>query len=236
LPVGIVATNSHLAPAPPDCADIGGPAPGLKAGAGWSSRSPWPAAAVDGTASSSPTKRANTTRRISGYSIPSAGPQPPARRALYLGTIRAVEASADSTARFRLVAFALALLVVGALVLVAVLAAGGSGDDEPGLAVERLAAVGGGSPELVFYVRDRAKNVPATTGGKRSVTAECLDEGGKVLFRGRQAWPFGYPDGKQLDPHVHQPVSRRDAALVTRCRLKGTSPELAGEVGEAAAR
>ena len=130
----------------------------------------------------------------------------------------------------------MAALAVGALVLVALLSGGASGGDEPGLTVERVAAVGGGTPELVIYVRDRAKNVPTTADGMRSVTAECVDKGGKVLVRDRQRWPFGYPDGRQLDPHVHQPVSQLNARLVTRCRLKGTRPELAGDVGEAAVR
>jgi len=118
-----------------------------------------------------------------------------------------------------------------ALVLVAVLSAGGSSGEQSGLAIERLAPVGGGTPELVIYVQDRAKNVPATANGSQSVTLECLDKRGKVLVRTPQTWPFGYPDGEQLDPHVHQTVNERVAALVTRCRLKGTRPLLEGRIG-----
>jgi hypothetical protein len=83
----------------------------------------------------------------------------------------------------------------------------------------------------VIYVQDRADNVSAAAGGSQTVTVECLDKRGKVLVRNPQTWPFGYPDGEQLDPHVHQSVDERVAALVTRCRLKGTKPLLEGEIG-----
>jgi hypothetical protein len=47
------------------------------------------------------------------------------------------------------VAVAVTLVVGGALIVVAVLSAGGKGGDEPGLSIERLGAIGGGGPELV---------------------------------------------------------------------------------------
>ena len=152
-------------------------------------------------------------------------------------TITRVEASGDTTARSRLVAVAVAVLVSGALILVAVLAAGGSNNEQPGLSIERLGAVeAGGEPELVVYVLDRAKNRPQTSGGRARVTLECLDESGKVLVKAGQRWPFGYPDGVELDPHVHQGVGRGVESRVKRCRLAGTRPLLEGEVGGPAVR
>lgn len=51
-----------------------------------------------------------------------------------------------------------------------------------------------------------------------------------------QSWPFGYPDGTTLDPHVHQAVDQGTAARLVRCRLVGTRPLLAGVIGGPAVR
>lgn len=131
-------------------------------------------------------------------------------------------------------ALAVTLVVGGALIVVAVVAAGGG--DESGLAIERIGAIGGGGPELVVYVQDRGKNTLDNSGGRNAITLECTNKAGNVLLRQPQSWPFGYPDGRNLDPHVHQPVEASTAAQLVRCRLAGTRPLLKGEIGGPALR
>jgi hypothetical protein len=139
-------------------------------------------------------------------------------------------------ARQRLVALVVVLVAGGALVAVAVLAAGGNGGSGAGLKIERIEAVGGGGPELVVYVQDRSKNTLETSHGKASVTLECSNRAGRVLLRVAETWPFGFPDGTYLDPHVHQAVDNVTAAKLVRCRLAGTQPLLKGEIGGPAVR
>jgi hypothetical protein len=135
------------------------------------------------------------------------------------------------------VALAVALVVGGALIAVAVVAAGGKGGPDAGLKIERIGTVGGaGGPELVVYVQDRAKNTRASSRGKASVTLECTNKAGKVLLRVPESWPFGFPDGTYLDPHVHQAVDEDTAAKLVRCRLAGTDPLLKGKIGGPAVR
>jgi hypothetical protein len=134
------------------------------------------------------------------------------------------------------VAVAVALVVGGALVAVAVVAAGGKGSEESGLTIERIGAIGGGGPELVVYVQDRGKNTLKTSQSRNAITLECTNKAGKVLLRVPESWPFGFPDGRNLDPHVHQPVDANTAAQLVRCRLAGTRPLLKGEIGGPALR
>jgi hypothetical protein len=60
------------------------------------------------------------------------------------------------------------------------------------------------------------------------VRVECLDSGGKVVFRGQEAWPFSDTDGGEFDPHVHVSMEADALAATARCRLKGTDPPLEG--------
>lgn len=138
--------------------------------------------------------------------------------------------------RHRLVALVVVLVGGGALIAVAVIAAGEKGGKEAGLKIERIGAVGGGGPELVIYVQDRAKNTRETSHGKASITLECTNKAGRVLLRVPESWPFGFPDGTYLDPHVHQPVDEATAGKLVRCRLAGTEPLLKGEIGGPAVR
>jgi hypothetical protein len=132
----------------------------------------------------------------------------------------------ESGARTRLVALAVLLAISVPLVVIA--AAGGGGDEQEtgGLRVERTPA----PPGLTVYVEDPKVNALETTGGEERVEIECVDENGTVVFSKRKPWPFSDTDGGIFDPHVHITIS--SAAVVdriSRCRLAGTDPPLAGE-------
>jgi hypothetical protein len=122
------------------------------------------------------------------------------------------------------VALAVLVAIMIPLVVVAI-AGGGSGDDEPaGLRVERSKGI----PEVVIYLEDPAVNEPATNKDKTRVGVECLDEGGTVVFRGQERWPFSDTDGGVFDPHVHVSIDPAALDRIRRCRLTDTDPPLEG--------
>jgi hypothetical protein len=131
----------------------------------------------------------------------------------------------DNATRTRLVA--LAVLLALAVPLVVIAAAGsGSGDDSEsgGLRVERAK----GAPQVVIYLEDPAVNTPDTNRGRSSVSIECVDGGGAVVFTGKERWPFSDTDGGRFDPHVHVFVRPDRLDTIESCRLKGTDPPLEG--------
>jgi hypothetical protein len=125
--------------------------------------------------------------------------------------------------RTKLVALAVLLAVSVPLVAIAV-AGGGSGDDAPGLRVERTQ----GTPEIVIYLEDPGVNDPRTNRGRTRVRIECLDKGGAVIFRGAERWPFSDTDGGRFDPHAHVFVGPERLERIDSCRFRGTDPQLEG--------
>ena len=132
----------------------------------------------------------------------------------------------EGPARTRLVALVVLLAVAVPLTIVAVIGAGGGDDEEDtGLRVERSPDV---SELLVFLTPE--VNKPERTGGRRSVTIECLDTGGGVVSRRVEPWPFTDTDQNTLDPHVHVPVNPARINDVERCRVRPATPSLEGPV------
>jgi hypothetical protein len=129
----------------------------------------------------------------------------------------------EDASRTRLVALAVLLAISIPLIVIAV-AGGGSGDEPSGLRVERSQ----GASEVTIYVEDPAVNDPETNAGRDVVRIECLDEGGAVVFRARESWPFTDTDGGTLDPHIHLFIPPDALTQVERCRLRGTDPPLEG--------
>ena len=129
----------------------------------------------------------------------------------------------EDASRTRLVALAVLLAVAVPLIVIA-LAGGGSSDEASGLRVEPSP----GAPEVLIFVDDPADNEPETNGGRDVVRIECLDEGGAVVFRTREPWPFTDTDGGKFDPHVHVFIPPDALAQVERCRLRDTDPPLEG--------
>ena len=129
----------------------------------------------------------------------------------------------EGSNRTRIVALAVLLAITVVLVVIAV-AGGGSGDDAPGLRVERAQGI----PEVVIYLEDPGVNDPKTNGGRTRVRIECLDSGGAVIFRGRERWPFSDTDGGRFDPHAHVFVGPELLEQIDSCRFKGTDPALEG--------
>ena len=126
--------------------------------------------------------------------------------------------------RTRLVALAVLLAISVPLVVIAVAGGGSGGDDAPGLRVERAQGI----PEIVIYLEDPGVNDPGTNGGRTRVRIECLDSGGKVIFRGTERWPFSDTDGGRFDPHAHVPVGPERLERIDSCRFRGTDPALEG--------
>jgi hypothetical protein len=129
----------------------------------------------------------------------------------------------ESASRTRWVALAVLAAISVPLVVIAV-AGGGSDDESPGLRVERTKGV----PEVVIYLEDPAVNEPETNRGRELVGIECLDDGGAVVFRSRESWPFSDTDGGIFDPHVHVFVRPERLSEIERCRLRDTDPPLEG--------
>jgi hypothetical protein len=143
-------------------------------------------------------------------------------------------AGTGAAARGRLVALAVLLGVGGVLVVVALLAGGsGGGSESSTLRVERYPTPEG--IELIVYV-EAADNRAEVAGGESRVSVECEDEGGRVVARGEHRWPFRDTDDGTTDAHVHQRVPAAAAAVVTRCRLPGTDPELRGRITDGSLR
>jgi hypothetical protein len=134
--------------------------------------------------------------------------------------------------RGRLPTAGLAVLLA-ALVVAPLAIWGGSSlwddDEEDELRIETLRA-GGGDPELVVSLPDDDLNTLETSGGKPSVTFECLDASGAVELRVEHLFPFTDTDGGVQPPHVHQRLSRRQLSAIERCRLEDTTPPLQGPV------
>lgn len=134
----------------------------------------------------------------------------------------------EGPARTRLVALVVLLAVAVPLTIVAVAGSGGGDDDDDDvtdLRVERSP----GTPELIVFVTPDA-NTPKRTGGRASVTVECLDAGGRVISRQDEAWPLTDTDGDTLDPHAHVPVNPARINDVESCRVRPVEPPLEGPV------
>jgi hypothetical protein len=133
----------------------------------------------------------------------------------------------EGPARTRLVALVVLLAVAVPLVIVAIVGSGGGDEEteETGLRVERSP----GLPELLVYLTPEA-NKAERSGGRESVTVECLDAGGQVVSRQTEAWPFTDTDEQTVDPHAHVPVNPARINDVQRCRVRPTDPPLEGPV------
>jgi hypothetical protein len=133
----------------------------------------------------------------------------------------------DGRARTGLVAIVVVLAVA---VPLAIIALSGGGEQEeaqaaPGLRVERSLNL----PEVVVYV-DPPANRSARARGRRSVTLECVDAGGRLIGAQDEAWPFADTDQNTVDPHAHMALDSAGMAAVDRCRLAGTEPLLEGKL------
>jgi hypothetical protein len=132
----------------------------------------------------------------------------------------------EGPARTRLVALVVLLAVAVPLAIVAVAGSGGSDDEEDtGLRVERSVQL----PELIVFLTPDV-NKPGRTGGRRSVTVECLGPGGGVVASQDAAFPFTDTDRNTLDPHVHVAVDPARLGEVERCRVRPAEPPLEGPV------
>jgi hypothetical protein len=117
------------------------------------------------------------------------------------------------------------LLAVSVPLVVIAVAGGGSDEAEAGLRIEPSTP---DSPGVVIYLEDPEVNELETNHGRNSVTIECMDSGGTVVFRDAQRWPFSDTDGGRFEPHVHVFMDPEQAEQIARCRLKGTEPALEG--------
>jgi hypothetical protein len=134
----------------------------------------------------------------------------------------------EGPARTRLVALVVLLAVSVPLTIVAVVGSGGGGDEgegTAGLRVERSPDL----PEMIVFLTPEV-NTLERTGGRTSVTVECLDTGGRVLSRQDEAWPFTDTDRQTLDPHAHIRVNPARINDVAGCRVRPTDPPLEGPV------
>jgi hypothetical protein len=131
----------------------------------------------------------------------------------------------ESASRTRLVALAVLLAVSVPLVVIAISGAGADGGEAGGLRIEPSPP---DSPGVAVYLQDPEVNELGTNHGRRSVTIECMDSGGTVVFRGRRRWPFSDTDGGRFEPHVHVFMEAAQVEQIARCRLKGTEPALEG--------
>jgi hypothetical protein len=132
----------------------------------------------------------------------------------------------EGASRTRLVALAVLLAVSVPLVIVAASGSGDGGEERPaGLRVEQTA---GGLAEITVYVEDRSLNAPETAGGAPTVTVECVDGSGRVVFSEPERWPFTDTDDGTLDPHAHMGMNEELVERIARCRLEGTDPRLEG--------
>lgn len=130
----------------------------------------------------------------------------------------------EPASRTRLIALAVLLAISVPLIVIAA-ARGGSDDGRDGIRVEPSNR---GLSEIVIYLEDPDVNTEATTDGADRVVVECTDRDGAVVFTGTERWPFSDTDGGIFAPHVHVSVDPSILGTVSRCRLKGTDPELEG--------
>jgi hypothetical protein len=135
--------------------------------------------------------------------------------------------SMEGPARTRLVALVVLLAVALPLTIVAAMGSGGGDDEEEAasLRVERAPDLA----ELRVFL-DPKVNTPERTGGRQSVSVECLDEAGVVVARSDEAFPFTDTDQSTLDPHVHMRVNPARINDVVRCRVRPADPPLEGPV------
>jgi hypothetical protein len=131
----------------------------------------------------------------------------------------------EGPARTRLVALVVLLAVAVPLTIVAAIGSGGGDDEDAGLRVERSPEL----PELLVFLSPDV-NKPERTGGRQSVTVECLDTDGGVVKRQPEAWPFTDTDQNTLDPHAHVRVNPARINDVERCRVRPANPPLEGPV------
>ena len=137
--------------------------------------------------------------------------------------------------RRRLVALVVLLMVTVPLVVVAVVT--GSGEPEDGgLRIERSSVAGAGTPQIVVYVDDLARNVPGIAGDRPTVELECLDADDRTVLKTVHPWPFTDTDQGIYDPHVHASASAAEAKRIGRCRLNGTEGLLEGRATSAPPR
>ncbi|HEX2072110.1 MAG TPA: hypothetical protein VHF90_10740 [Thermoleophilaceae bacterium] len=99
---------------------------------------------------------------------------------------------------------------------------GGGGDPATELRVELEANA------IVVYVDDPDVNVPATAGGAREVSLECVDSAGEVRFQRTIPWPLTETDGGTSSPHAHVPLAGLALGGISHCRLRGTEGPLNG--------
>jgi hypothetical protein len=126
---------------------------------------------------------------------------------------------------------------VAALVVVGVLALGGSdGDDsEPlrtaraPLTLEQYTLPDTGATELLISLQESRLNTADTTGGQKFVRLQCSDANGAVKFRVRTAWPLQEEAGYPL-PHIHQPAGKSLLRSIRACRLTGPGIDFEGNV------
>jgi hypothetical protein len=131
----------------------------------------------------------------------------------------------EGPARTRLVAVVVILAVAVPLGVVA--AAGSGGEEaEDAIRVERSTEL----PEMLIYITDESVNTPERTGGRKSVTVECVDGEDRIVATQDDPWPMTQTDGNTLSPHAHVPVDPARIGDVASCRLRGTTPLLEAEV------
>ncbi len=131
----------------------------------------------------------------------------------------------EGASRTRLVALAVLLAVLVPLVVIAVAGGGSEEGEAGGLRIEQSTQ---DASDLVIYLEDPEVNELGTNHGRRSVTIECMDGDGAVVFLGRERWPFSDTDGGRFDPHVHVFMKAAQLDRIARCRLKGTEPAAGG--------
>ena len=94
---------------------------------------------------------------------------------------------------------AVAVLLAVSVPLVVIAAAGGGSDEDAVASGLRVEPSPQGAPGVVIYLENRDVNELETNHGNRSVTVECTDMGGTVVFRSRERWPFSDTDGGVFD-------------------------------------
>ncbi len=136
----------------------------------------------------------------------------------------------EQATRGKWTVFAALLAVLAVTSLVVLLAGGGSSEGESyELTLEQLPAPQGNVQELVVSV-PREVNAPSVARNQPTVELICEDGRGKQVLRARQEWPFINEEGYEL-PHQHQAATPQVLTSIARCRLKGTTIPLSGELG-----
>ena len=131
----------------------------------------------------------------------------------------------EGASRTRLVALTVLLAVSVPLVVIAV---AGGGSDEGQAGGLRIEPSTPDSPGVVIYLEDPEVNELDTNHGRNSVTIECLDNDGTLVFRDARRWPFSDTDGGRFEPHVHVFMDAAQVEQIARCGLNGTEPALEG--------